>query len=206
MRPAEALSRARLYFVVEAVPDEIVRAALRGGADMVQLRAKDASDDEVLTAAARFRALCDEHGALFWLNDRPDLALEAGADGVHVGQDDMAVAEVREQVGDRMLIGLSTHSPAQLEAALHSEADQLSVGPVWETPTKLGRPAAGLSYVSHAAQVAGERPWFAIGGIDLGNIGEVVAAGARRVVVLRAIRDAEDPEAAAAALRAALPG
>lgn len=173
---------------------------------MVQLRVKDASDDEVLAAAGRFRALCDEHGALFWLNDRPDLALEAGADGVHVGQDDIAVAEVREQVGDRLLIGLSTHSPAQLEAALHSAADQLSVGPVWETPTKLGRPAAGLSYVSHAAQVAGERPWFAIGGIDLGNIGEVVAAGARRVVVLRAIRDAEDPEAAAAALRAALPG
>ena len=86
---------------------------------MVQLRAKDASDDEVLAAAARFRALCDEHGALFWLNDRPDLALEAGADGVHVGQDDIAVAEVREQVGDRLLIGLSTHSPAQLEAALH---------------------------------------------------------------------------------------
>ena len=99
MRPAEALSRARLYFVVEAVPDELVRAALRGGVDMLQLRVKDASDDEVLAAAARFRALCDEHDALFWLNDRPDLALEARADGVHVGQDDLDVAEVREQVG-----------------------------------------------------------------------------------------------------------
>lgn len=173
---------------------------------MVQLRAKDASDDELLAAAARFRRLCVEHGALFWLNDRPDLALEARADGVHVGQEDMPVAEVREQVGKRLLIGLSTHSPAQLDAALHSEADQLSVGPVWETPTKEGRPASGLSYVSHAAHVAGERPWFAIGGIDLDNIGEVVAAGARRVVVLRAIRDAADPHAAAAALRAALPG
>ena len=173
---------------------------------MVQLRAKGASDDEVLAAAARFRSLCDEHGALFWLNDRPDLALEAGADGVHVGQDDISVDEVRDQVGDRMLIGLSTHNPAQLDAALHSGADQLSVGPVWETPTKLGRAAAGLSYVSHAAQVAGERPWFAIGGIDLGNVGDVVAAGARRVVVLRAIRDADDPETAAASLRAALPG
>jgi thiamine-phosphate pyrophosphorylase len=206
MRPAEALSRARLYFVVEAVPDELVRAALRGGVDMVQLRTKDASDDEVLAAAARFRAVCDEFGALFWLNDRPDLALEARADGVHLGQEDMPVAEVREQVGSRLLIGLSTHTPAQFDAALHSEADQLSVGPVWETPTKRGRPATGLDYVRHAAQVGGEWPWFAIGGIQLGNIDEVVAAGARRVVVLRAIRDADDPQAAAAALRAALPG
>jgi thiamine-phosphate pyrophosphorylase len=206
VRPAELLSRARLYFVVEAVPDELVRAALRGGVDMLQLRAKDASDDEILAAAARFRALCDERGALFWLNDRPDLALEARADGVHVGQDDPPVAEVREQVGSRLLIGLSTHSPAQFDAALRSEADQLSVGPVWETPTKLGRPAAGLDYVRHAASVGGDRAWFAIGGIDLSNVGEVVVAGARRIVVLRAIRDAGDPEAAAAALRAALPG
>ena len=205
MRPAEALSRARLYFVVEAVPDELVRAALRGGVDMVQLRTKDASDDEVLAAGARFRVICDEFGALFWLNDRPDLALEARADGVHVGQEDMPVAEVREQVGSRLLIGLSTHTPAQFDAALQSEADQLSVGPVWETPTKRGRPATGLDYVRHAAAVGGERPWFAIGGIQLGNIDEVVAAGARRVVVLRAIRDADDPEAAALALRAALP-
>jgi thiamine-phosphate pyrophosphorylase len=206
VRPAEALSRARLYFVVEAVPDDLVRAALRGGVDMVQLRTKDASDDEVVAAAARFRAVCDEFGALFWLNDRPDLALEARADGVHVGQEDKPVAEVREQVGSRLLIGLSTHTPAQFDAALHSEADQLSVGPVWETPTKGGRPATGLEYVRHAAAVGGERPWFAIGGIQLGNIDEVVAAGARRVVVLRAIRDADDPEAAAAALLAALPG
>jgi thiamine-phosphate pyrophosphorylase len=205
MRPADRLSRARLYFVVEAVPDELVRAALRGGVDMVQLRAKDASDDELLAAAARFRGLCDEHDALLWVNDRPDLALEARADGVHVGQDDMPVAEVREQVGSRLLIGLSTHSPAQLQAALHSEADQLSVGPVWKTPTKAGRPATGLPYVRHAAAVAGDRPWFAIGGIDLDSIGQVVAAGASRVVVLRAIRDADDPQAAAAALRAALP-
>jgi len=171
---------------------------------MVQLRAKGASDDEVLAAAARFRSLCDEHGALFWLNDRPDLALEAGADGVHVGQDDISVDEVREQVGDRMLIGLSTHSPAQLDAALHSGADQLSVGPVWETPTKPGRPAAGLEYVRHAAATAPGFPWFAIGGIDTSNVAEVVEAGASRIVVVRAIRDAADPRAAAAELRRAL--
>ncbi|MGH2762264.1 MAG: thiamine phosphate synthase [Thermoleophilaceae bacterium] len=200
----ERLRRARLYLIAEAAAESIVAAALRGGVDMVQLRDKRAGDDELLAAAARFRALCAGHDALFWLNDRPDLALEAGADGVHVGQDDIPVAEVREQVGRRLLIGLSTHSPAQFDAALGSAADQLSVGPIWETPTKEGRPAAGLGYVRHAAAQGGERPWFAIGGIHAGNVGEVVAAGARRIVVVRAIGDAADPEAAAAELRSAL--
>jgi thiamine-phosphate pyrophosphorylase len=205
--PAEArerLRRARLYLVVEAAAEPMLPAALRGGVDMVQLRDKREDDDAILAAASRFRSICDEHGALFWLNDRPDLALAAGADGVHVGQDDVPVAEVREKVGDSLLIGLSTHSPAQFDAALRSEADQLSVGPVWETPTKEGRPAAGLSYVRHAAEHGGERPWFAIGGISQENVAEVVAAGARRIVVVRAIRDAADPEAVAATLRAAL--
>jgi thiamine-phosphate pyrophosphorylase len=202
----ERLRRARLYLVADAgAADRVVPAALRGGVDMVQLRDKRADDEQVLRAAARFRSLCHTHGALFWLNDRPDLALEAGADGVHVGQDDPPVAAVREQVGDALLIGLSTHSPSQFDAALRSEADQLSVGPVWETPTKAGRPAAGLEYVRHAAARGGERPWFAIGGIDPVNVREVVAAGARRIVVVRAICEAPDPEAAAAALRAALP-
>jgi thiamine-phosphate pyrophosphorylase len=203
----ERLRRARLYFVTDAQPgfEAIVCAALRGGADMVQLREKEADDAATLRAAAGFRALCDEHGALFWLNDRVELALEAGADGVHVGQDDTPVGEVRERVGPDILIGLSTHTPEQLDAALGSEADELSVGPVWETPTKSGRPAAGLDYVRYAAAHAGERPWFAIGGIDLANVGEVVAAGARRIVVVRAIRDAEDPERAAAELLAVLP-
>jgi thiamine-phosphate pyrophosphorylase len=201
----ERLRRARLYLVVEAAAEHVLPAALRGGVDMVQLRDKRADDEAILRSAARFRSLCDEHAALFWLNDRPDLALAAGADGVHVGQEDVPVASVREEVGERLLIGLSTHSPAQLDAALGSEADQLSVGPVWETPTKEGRPAAGLSYVRYAAEHGGERPWFAIGGITPDNVAEVVAAGASRIVVVRAIRDAADPEAAAAALRAALP-
>jgi thiamine-phosphate pyrophosphorylase len=200
----ERLRRARLYLVVEAAAEQMLPAALRGGVDMVQLRDKRADEEAVLQAAARFRSICDEHGALLWLNDRPDLALAAGVDGVHVGQDDLPVAEVREQVGDSLLIGLSTHSPAQFDAALDSEADQLSVGPVWETPTKEGRPAAGLSYVRYAAEHGGDRPWFAIGGIARENVAEVVAAGARRIVVVRAIRDAADPEAAAAELRAAL--
>jgi len=203
----ERLRRARLYFVTDVRPglEELLAAALAGGVDMVQLRDKSASDDELVRAAAVFRRLCDEHGALFWLNDRPDLVAACGADGVHVGQDDMPAADARRAAGDEVLVGLSTHSPAQLEAALaDGDADQLSVGPVWETPTKEGRPAAGLDYVRHAARVAGDRPWFAIGGIDLGNVREVIAAGASRVVVVRAIRDADDPEAAARSLRAAL--
>ncbi len=202
----ERLRRARLYLVVEAAAEHLLPAALRGGVDMVQLRDKELDDDSLLEAAARFRAVCHEHGALFWLNDRPDLALAARADGVHVGQDDAAPGAVRDQVGEQLLIGLSTHSPEQLDAALGSEADQLSVGPVWETPTKPGRPAAGLDYVRHAAAHAGDRPWFAIGGIDEANIGEVVEAGARRVVVVRAIRDAAEPGEAARRLREALPG
>jgi thiamine-phosphate pyrophosphorylase len=204
----ERLRRARLYFVTDVRPglEELLTAALAGGVDMVQLRDKSASDDQLVRAAAVFRRLCDEHGALFWLNDRPELVEACDADGVHVGQDDMPVAEARRTAdGGDVLVGLSTHSPAQLDAALAaSEADQLSVGPVWETPTKEGRPAAGLEYVRYAADVAGDRPWFAIGGIDLGNVREVIEAGASRVVVVRAIRDADDPRAAAAALRTAL--
>jgi thiamine-phosphate pyrophosphorylase len=203
----ERLGRARLYFVTEVRPglEELLAAALAGGVDMVQLRDKSASDDELVRAAAVFRRLCDEHRALFWLNDRPDLVEACGADGVHVGQDDMPASEARGLAGDVLLVGLSTHSPAQLDAALAAgDADQLSVGPVWATPTKEGRPAAGLDYVRHAARIAGDSPWFAIGGIDLGNVRDVIAAGASRVVVVRAIRDADDPEPAARSLRAAL--
>jgi len=204
----ELLSRSRLYFITDLRPDigSVLAAALDGGVDMVQLRDKHASDEQLLEAASLFRGLCDEHDALFWLNDRPDLALRAGADGVHVGQDDQPVEEVREQVGPDVLVGLSTHSPKQLEAALGGGADELSVGPVYETPTKEGRPAAGLGYVRHAAATAGERPWFAIGGIDLDNVDAVVEAGARRLAVVRVLRDSPDPAAAAAALRSRLEG
>jgi thiamine-phosphate pyrophosphorylase len=204
------LGRARLYFVTDLRPDlgALLGAALSGGVDMVQLRDKRATDDELLEAAGAARDLCDEHGALLWVNDRPDLALATGADGVHVGQDDAPVADVRRAVGPELLVGLSTHSPQQLDAALATaDADQLSVGPVWETPTKEGRPAAGLDYVRYAARRAGrDRAWFAIGGIDAGNVADVVAAGAERAVVVRAIRDADDPRAAAAELKAALEG
>jgi thiamine-phosphate pyrophosphorylase len=194
---SSALADARLYFVVEAsAPDPLLDAALSGGCDLLQLRDHDASDDELLVAGERFREACDAHGALFVVNDRPEIALQLGADGVHVGQDDLPVDAVRRLVGPDVIIGLSTHSPEQFDAGSASDADYLSVGPVWETPTKAGRPAAGLDYVRYA--------WFAIGGIDGSNIGEVVAAGARRAVVVRAIRDADDPRAVASALKSRL--
>ncbi|HYJ00401.1 MAG TPA: thiamine phosphate synthase [Thermoleophilaceae bacterium] len=203
----QRLAGARLYLVADGgMADAAVEAALAGGVDMLQLRDPALDDDAIVRRAAAWRALCDRHGALLWLNDRPDLALRAGADGVHVGQDDMPVAEVRVLVGEELLIGLSTHSPDQLEAGVAEGADQLSVGPVWETPTKPGRAAAGLDYVRAAAERQLPVPWFAIGGIDASNVGEVVAAGAERVVVVRAIREAGDPGAAAADLRAALEG
>jgi thiamine-phosphate pyrophosphorylase len=200
----ERLDDARLYFVVEAgASDRLLNAALAGGCDLLQLRDHEASDDQLLAAAERFRDACDRSGALFVINDRPDLALQCGADGVHVGQDDLPVDAVRRLMGADVVIGLSTHSPEQFDAGLESAADYLSVGPVWETPTKAGRPAAGIELVRHAAATA-TKPFFAIGGIDESNIPEVVAAGATRAVVVRAIRDAADPRAAAVALRSRL--
>jgi thiamine-phosphate pyrophosphorylase len=210
----ERLERARLYFVCEGLPgggppDGLLDAALRGGADIVQLREKSPrSAEELVALAAPFRRAAGAHEALFILNDHPELVAECGADGAHVGQDDAPVAEARAAAGPDALVGLSTHSAEQLDAACAADPDarpdQISVGPVWETPTKEGRPATGLELIRHAAEHA-TLPWFAIGGIDAGNVGEVVAAGARRVVVVRAIRDAADPEAAAHALGEALP-
>lgn len=201
------LAGAHLYLVADGgMSDAAVHAALAGGVDMLQLRDPALDDDAILSRAAAWRALCDEHGALLWLNDRPDLALAAGADGVHVGQGDMPVAAARAAAGGELLVGLSTHSLDQLDAGIATGADQLSVGPVWETPTKPGRPAAGLDYVRAAAERQQAVPWFAIGGIDTSNVEDVVAAGAERIVVVRAIRDAADPGAAAATLRAALEG
>jgi thiamine-phosphate pyrophosphorylase len=198
------LAQARLYFVTDADTGEpALREALAGGVDVLQLREKDADTDAILAAAATFRALCAEHGALFVVNDRADLAVAAGADGIHLGQDDEPVAAVRDRLGRELLIGLSTHSRDQLATALETDADYVCVGPVYATPTKPDYPAVGLELVRHAAEVV-ERPWFAIGGIDGANVSEVAAAGARRVAVVRAIRDAPDPRAAAAGLRAAV--
>ena len=182
----------------------VVAAALAGGADLVQLRDKGMADAELVRQGERLRELCQAHGALFLLNDSPDLALACGADGVHVGQDDQPTESVRAVVGDDILVGLSTHSPDQFDAGLLSAADYLCAGPVWETPTKPGRPATGLALVEHARRRRAPKPFFAIGGIDSSNVERVARAGAERVVVVRAIRDAADPRAAAATLRGAL--
>src|SRR5438270_12033826 len=145
------LQAAHLYLVCDERPDELLTAALRGGVDIVQLRIKQGSNDAIVTAARRFRAACDEHDALLILNDRPDLVAAAGAAGVHVGQDDMPAGQAREIIGPDALVGISTHSPEQVEAAGEAAVDYIGVGPVHETPTKPGRSAAGLELVRYAA-------------------------------------------------------
>ena len=177
--------------------------ALAGGADLFQLRDKHATDDQLLATAADARERCHAAGALFIVNDRPDLAAACGADGVHVGQDDMPVAHAREIVGPDAIVGLSTHSMQQAQAGCRSGADYIAVGPVHATPTKEGRPAIGVEPISYAAAHVSV-PWFAIGGIDAQTVREVVAAGARRIVVVRALTDADDPEATARTLRASV--
>ncbi len=195
---------ARLYLCAPAVGGDVLRAALRGGVDVIQLRDHALDDDGILRAAAVFRAAADEAGALFVLNDRPDLAVACGADGVHVGQDDAAPALARAVMGPDALVGRSTHSPAEgAEAQADDDVDYISVGPVWATPTKPGRPPTGLEYVRWAAANV-SKPWFAIGGVDIGTVAAVLDAGAERIVVVRAILDSADPDAAAARLRASL--
>jgi len=195
------LQAAHLYLVCDDRPDEFLEAALSGGVDVVQLRIKDGSDDAVLGAAERFSRVCERHGALFILNDRPDLVHAAGADGVHVGQDDMPAVKARAIVGEEHLVGLSTHSPAQVDAAVG--VDYIGVGPVYETPTKPGRPAVGTALVRYAASHAGA-PFFAIGGVTAENVVDVCEAGATRIAVVRALTDARDPELAARRLRDAM--
>jgi thiamine-phosphate pyrophosphorylase len=197
------LREARLYLVLDARPhgrdpEEVLRPALQGGVDVVQLREKSGDARAIVRAGRVFRRLCDAYDALFIVNDRPDLAIACAADGVHLGQDDGAVAAARRLVGDALLIGTSTHSPAQVDAA--TESDYIAVGPVYATPTKPEYPPVGTELVAYAAGHA-RTPFFAIGGIDPGNAAEVAAAGAVRVAVVRAIRDAADPAAAARALR-----
>jgi thiamine-phosphate pyrophosphorylase len=192
------LAAARLYLVIDAAAAaSVVPAALEGGVDVVQLREKHASDEEIVRAGGELLALCEQHDALFFVNDRPDLAGACGAHGVHLGQDDEPIESVRDDV----LVGLSTHSPDQVDDAIRSRADYFAVGPVYETPTKAGRPAVGLELVTYAAEQRPGKPWFAIGGIDTSNAHAVADAGAERLVVVRAIRDAADPAAAAAELR-----
>lgn len=197
------LAHAHLYLVLEArphgrEPNELLEAALRGGVDIVQLRDKELPDGDLVAAAASFRGPCDRHGALFVLNDRPDLVEACGADGVHVGQTDASVAAARAAVGSDRLVGLSIETEDELDAI--DGADYLGVGAVFATPTKTEAVAAGLDLVRAAAGRV-LIPWFAIGGIELDTADEVVAAGAPGIAVVRAIRDAGDPEAAARKLK-----
>jgi len=201
------LEAARLYVATDARDDRgdlepFLDAILGAGVDIVQLRQKDAEAGDLLRWSEAFRTAADRHGALFVLNDRPDVAVAAGADGVHVGQNDLPAPAVRRLAGPDVLIGLSTHGEDQRRSAPNA-ADYVCVGPVRATPTKAGRPAVGLQPVRDGA--TGERrPWFAIGGIDRANLAEVVAAGGRRIVVVRAVTEAPDPVAAVRALRSVL--
>ena len=176
---------------------ELIEAAVAGGVDIVQIREKSLPDNALLSVLAEARAATRRAGVPLVVNDRPDLAVLAEADYVHVGQEDLPVPAAR-RFGVR--VGQSTHSPAELA---RTEADYAGVGPVYETPTKAGRAAVGVDLVRFAAAHA-TVPWFAIGGIDETNVADVVAAGARRIAVVRTIGDAPDPQRAAAALRAAL--
>jgi thiamine-phosphate pyrophosphorylase len=203
----ERLRTARLYFVCNARPggqdpEALLRAALGGGVDIVQLREKELGQAEIERAAGTFRRLCDIHSALFIVNDDPELARSCDADGVHVGQDDATAEQARELLGPEAIVGISTHSEEQIAASAERPVDYISVGPIWETPTKAGRPAVGLELISYAAERA-TRPFFGIGGVEPSNAEQVVRAGARRLCAVRAIRDAADPTAAAEALRRA---
>ncbi len=204
------LAAARLYLCTDArqeqrdLPD-FLDAVLAGGVDIVQLRQKGLEAREELGLLEVFRAACDRHGALLAVNDRADVAFAAGADVLHVGQGDLPPAIARQIIGADPVLGLSTHSEAEAgEAAADGATDYFCAGPVWPTPTKPGRHAPGLGLISYAAGLAATKPWFAIGGIDERTLGDVLEAGARRVVVVRAITESADPGAAAARLASRL--
>jgi thiamine-phosphate pyrophosphorylase len=200
MNSRERLQAARLYVVSSDVPPpraaEVLCRAIDGGADVVQLRSKQAAKGEILDAALTVSAYSRRAGALFIVNDHLDVAMAADADGVHLGQDDLPLAVVRRLWGPHPLVGRSTHSIDQALAGVEEGADYLGVGPVHATPTKPGRPAVGTELVRLAAERV-SIPWFAIGGLQRDNLDEVLAAGATRIAVVRAVCDAPDPTAAA---------
>ncbi|MEH6378997.1 thiamine phosphate synthase [Streptomyces sp. KLMMK] len=202
----DALADARLYLCTDArkrqgdLP-EFLDAVLASGVDIVQLRDKGMEAGEELEHLEVFAGAARRHGKLFAVNDRADVAHAAGSGVLHLGQGDLPVPAARAILGEEVLIGRSTHGEAEVDAAAAEPGvDYFCTGPCWPTPTKPGRHAPGLPLVRHAAALGTERPWFAIGGIDLGNLEQVLDAGARRVVVVRAITEADDPGAAAAEL------
>lgn len=202
------LADARLYLCTDAREtrgdlEDFLDAVLTGGVDIVQLRQKGLEAAQEIEYLSVFAAACSRHGALLAVNDRADIAYAVAPDVLHLGQDDLPVRSARGILGDDVLVGRSTHDPAQVEAAVvEPGVDYFCVGPTWQTPTKPGRPAPGPDLLSHAARAASatgeDRPWFAIGGVDLANLDDVLDRGARRAVVVRAITEADDPGAAAA--------
>jgi len=200
----QSLQAVKLYLITDTTPraqplERFLNDVIGAGVGMVQLREKRLGDRALLVCARRFAAACRSAGALFVLNDRLDLALASGADGVHLGQDDLPVEAARAIAGAGFIIGLSTHSREQLDAARGGAADYLGVGPIHETPTKPGRPAVGTELVRYAAAQA-TQPFFAIGGIDPLTLPPILAAGATRVSVLRWISNADDPARATRAI------
>lgn len=196
------LAEARLYLCTPDRPDlgDFVAAVCRAGVDMVQLREKDLEARPLLERAGVARDAAHAHGALFVLNDRPDLALACHADGVHVGQDDVPPGVCRHILREDLLVGFSTHAPEELAGAATEPVDYVSVGPVEPTPTKPGRPGTGLEYVEHAAEHS-PHPFFVTGGVSPDTLAGIAAAGATRFVVVRALTEASDPAAAARELR-----
>lgn len=205
------LAAARLYLCTDARRErgdfaDFLRAAYAGGVDIIQLRDKSLDAAEELELLGVLREVAQEYGKPFAVNDRADLAMLAGAPVFHVGQRDLPLPGVSSLLGPSVALGLSSHDQAQISAAAANPlTDYFCVGPLWATPTKPGRAAVGLEMVEHAASLGTTKPWFAIGGIDMGNVEQVVAAGASRIVVVRAITEADDPAAAAQALLATLP-
>ena len=197
-----ALGERRLYLCMPDRPDleRFLDACLEGGVDLVQLRDKQLDARPRLEVARRARRVCHDHGVPFILNDRPDLAVEAEADGVHVGQDDAPPALARRLLGPDAIVGLSTHAPAELAASAGEPVDYVSAGPVSPTPTKPGRPGTGLGYVSLAAATS-TRPFFVTGGVTPETVGAMLAAGARRFVVVRWLTESDEPRIAARTLR-----
>jgi thiamine-phosphate pyrophosphorylase len=199
--PRERLTDARLYLLCEDIDEGRLESALRGGVDIVELLDNDRSDIELLAAAAKLRPICERHGALLMLNNRPELVAQAGADGVHIDSAGIELAQARATIGPDKLLGTSTHSPDEIRAAQLAPLDYISVGPVHATPIRPNAAPVGPALLTYASRNS-KLPFFAVGGIEPHNTGAVAAAGAQRIAVVRAITESSDPERAAAVLKA----